>query len=235
MKFQSERHRKIVNYSEGRDDESDKVDKDDGDSITDKLERRESGADVGIAERCPDDSSNMTENDVSNDYCPEGLSNPETSADVDTGGAEMESAVQPSFGEMDDPVPGNLLSNEYLKMGGGFCSEEDDGAMEHEINASSPILSVECSDINNSSQLLGDEICGTASNQFLSSPSAKTSKKQCDARIGASENEQDLDNATNSTCHKVSSYQENTEDNDYVLGSVFLRAMPNLRKRKKNS
>ncbi|XP_016496710.2 DNA repair protein UVH3 [Nicotiana tabacum] len=229
----SERHRKIVNYSEGRDDESDKVDKDDGDSTTDKLERRESGADVGIVERCPDDSSNMTENDVSNDYCPQGLSNPETSADVNTGGAEMESAVQPSFGEMDDPVPGDLLSKEYLKMGGGFCLEEDDGDMEHEINASSPILSVGCSDINNSSQLLGNEICGNASNQFVSSPS--TNKKQCDARIGASENEQDLDNTTNSTCQKVSAHQENMEDNDYVSGSVFLRAMPNLRKRKKNS
>ncbi|XP_049371171.1 DNA repair protein UVH3 [Solanum verrucosum] len=231
----SQRHRKIVNYSEKRDDEFDKDDKDDGDSTTEKLERRESGADVDIAERYPADSSKMNENDASNDYCPQELPNLETNAGVDAGGAEMESTVQPSFDETSDPIPGDLLSKEYLKMGGGFCLEENDGDMEHEINASSPILSVECSDIYNSSQLFGDENSGNASNQLVSSPSRKTSEKQCEAGIGASEIEQDINNTTNITCNDVSPHLENMGNNDYVSSSVFLRAMPNLRKRKKNS
>ncbi|KAJ8544960.1 hypothetical protein K7X08_017543 [Anisodus acutangulus] len=226
----SERHRKIVNYSETKDDGSDKADKDDGDFTTGKLERRESGSDVGIAERYPVDSSKMNENDVSNDYCPQELSNLETSVAVDTCGTEMEYTVQTSFDETYDPVPGDLLSKEYLKMGGGFCLEEDDGDMEHEINASSPILSVECSDIYNSSQLLGDENCGNASNKSVSSPSRKTSEEQCEAGIGASKIEQ-----ANITCYEVSAHQQNMENNDNVSSSVFLRAMPNLRKRKKNS
>ncbi|XP_059284468.1 DNA repair protein UVH3 isoform X1 [Lycium ferocissimum] len=252
----SERHRKIVNYSDLRDDESDEADKDNGDSATEKLERRESGADVGIAECYPADSSKMNENDASNDYSPQELSN------LETGGTERESTVQPSFLETYDPVPGDVLSEEYLKMGGGFCLEEDDGDMEHETKASkeeylkmgggfcseeddrdmahetkatSPILSVECSDIYSSSHLLGDENCGNASNQLISSPSKKTSEKQCEAGIGASEIDQDLNNTTNTTCRKVSLHQENMENNDYASSSVFLRAMPNLRKRKKNS
>lgn len=228
MKFQSQRHRKIVNYSEKRDDESDK---DDGDSTAEKLERREAGVDVDVAERYPADSSKMNENDASNDYCPQELPNLETNA----GGAEMESTAQPIFDETYDPIPGDLLSKEYLKMGGGFCLEENDGDMEHEINASSPILSVEGSDIYNSSQLLGDENNGNASNQLISSPSRKTSEKQCEAGIGASEIEQDLHNTTNITCNDVSPHLENMGKNDYVSSSVFLRAMPNLRKRKKNS
>lgn len=232
----SERHQKVVNYSEKRDDESDKNDKDDGDSTTGKLERRESGGYVGVAEHYPADSSKMNENDASNDYCSPELSNLGNSAGVDTDGAEMESTVQPSFDETDDPIPGDLLSKEYLKMGGGFCLEETDEDMEHEINASSPILSVECSDIYNSSQLLGDENCRSASNQLVSSPSIKRSGKQCEAGIGAPEVEQDLNNTTNITCNKLSPHQELTEkNNDYVSSSVFLRAMPNLRKRKKNS
>ncbi|KAF3628664.1 DNA repair protein UVH3 [Capsicum annuum] len=231
----SERHRKIVNDSEMGDDESDKADKDDGDSTTEKLERRESGADVGIAECYPADSSKMNENDASDDYCLQELSNLETSAGIDTGLAEMESTVQPSFDETYDPVSGDLLSKEYLKMGGGFCLEEnDDGDMEHEIKASSPILSVDYSDIYSSSQPLGDENCGNASNQFVSSYSRKTSEKQCEAGIGAAEIVQDL-NKTDITFHKVSPHQENMEKNDYESNSVFLRAMPNLRKRKKNS
>ncbi|XP_004233336.1 DNA repair protein UVH3 [Solanum lycopersicum] len=224
----SQRHRKIVNYSEKRDDESDK---DDGDSTAEKLERREAGVDVDVAERYPADSSKMNENDASNDYCPQELPNLETNA----GGAEMESTAQPIFDETYDPIPGDLLSKEYLKMGGGFCLEENDGDMEHEINASSPILSVEGSDIYNSSQLLGDENNGNASNQLISSPSRKTSEKQCEAGIGASEIEQDLHNTTNITCNDVSPHLENMGKNDYVSSSVFLRAMPNLRKRKKNS
>ncbi|MCD9638800.1 hypothetical protein HAX54_022953 [Datura stramonium] len=231
----SERHRKIVNYSEMRDDDSDKADKDDIDFIAEKLERRESGADVGIAEHYPADSSKMNENDAITYYCAQELSNLETSAGKDAGGTEMESTLLPSFDEAYDPVPRDLLSKEYLKMGGGFCLEENDGGMEHEINASSPMLSVECSDIHNSSQLLGGENCGNASNQLVSSPARKTSEKQCEAGIGASEIEQDLNNTTDITCHKVSPHQENIENNDYVSSSVFLRAMPNLRKRKKNS
>ncbi|KAJ8549904.1 hypothetical protein K7X08_033611 [Anisodus acutangulus] len=163
----------------------------------------------------------MNENDASNDYCPQELSNFETSAGVDTGGTEMESTVQPSFGGTDDPVPGDFSSKEYLKMAGGFFLEEDDEDMEHEINASSPILSVECSDIYKSSQLLGDENCGNASNHLVSSPSRKTGEKICEAGIGASEIEQDLNNTTNITCYKVSPHLENMENNDYVSGSVL--------------
>ncbi|CAN4081724.1 unnamed protein product [Withania somnifera] len=226
-----ERQRKIVNYSEMMDDGPDK---DDGDFSCEKLERRGSGADVGIAERYPADSGKMNGNDdTSNDYCPQELSNLETSACVDTDGAEMECTLQPSFDEIYDPIPGDRLSKEYLKMGGGFCLEENDGDMEHEINAASLISSVEGSDIYNSSQLLGDENCGNASNQLVSSPS-KTSEKRCEAGIGVSEIEHDL-NTTTISCHKALPHQEYMENNDCVSGSVFLRAMPNLRKRKKNS
>ncbi|XP_022845034.1 DNA repair protein UVH3-like [Olea europaea var. sylvestris] len=126
-------------------------------------------------------------------------------------------------------------SNEHLKFGGGFCLDEEGEEMEGVEPASSPMratISVNSDPFDMSDDVLENPQIDVS----ISTPTRTSDGVECGRGIGASNTEPNTNAAIRSDCSKASTFLNDTEEDETRNGPLRpLRAMPNLRRKKRKT
>lgn len=192
-----------------------------GNSQNKKAESRASSADLVDADNAVTSLSKINTNEIVDQVSPrEGFQGGGWIC-ADKIAPEI-SVLQSSSSKNDDNLAVAQSPNDYLTMGGGFCLDEDDPNMDSG-GLASPKRATSDSDLPNRSSSFDDRICPSNPRQSSNNPTEITDRSQQVESRGRMD-----------TCH-IKSNADGSSDvapNEPVRS---LRAMPNLRKKRRKS
>ncbi|KAL2523446.1 DNA repair protein UVH3 [Forsythia ovata] len=211
----SERPRKVVSYTVS--DEFDDPEKEghEGENCDEDSIAKESfvdQADIGLAESNANEVGDL---EVGGGFCVDEM--------------ECENSMDKINASQNDcPSIETQLSKEYLEFGGGFCFDEEGEEMEGIEPPSSPMRTT-FSIKSDPFDRLDDVQENQKIDESVSTPTRTSDGVVGGRSIGASDTEPNMNDVIRSDCSKASILLNNTEEDE--IGS--LRAMPNLRRKKK--
>lgn len=237
VNFQSERPRKEVDYTMS-DTIYDDSDHDVGNSRSEHLEGRAASADLLAAGDSMTSPSKVNRNEIV-DQEPSGECLGRGSSFYQDKSALETTVIGSNWSKNEDIHSGDQLPNDYLTMGGGFCLDDDDTNPDPGGLASPTKAATSDSDLPSPSSFADNRNSTSKSNQPINRPNGTMDILQQEENSSLVDTSHAKNNTNDTKENSESSLLQKIppDDGDHALNDSgrYLRAMPNLRRKRRKS